>query len=685
MADLDAAVRISGRVDPSFDRAFRRGETTVKGLDSRLDGLGIPRGLTEGTERASRGLDRLDGSGRRAARGIRTTRDGIRGLDRQARSASDGIGRLGRRLDGLRSGGGLTAAGIGIGVGGILAASRNIRRALEEELAEIRLRTVVVTDDDPRAAAARLRQEVRELSQSRRAALATEKELLDGLYEASSAGLEEALARNAAVISHRVARVTDGNIRRVTQTVARSVKLFGDQIGGPAEKRVERIGDILTSVQQAEQLSDFAALGEGINNAAGAALAAEVPFSDMVAILGRLNSLGIVGPQAGTALAGLLGELPRGVGKIGAEIERADDGAQRFEGTLRSIQRSLDGLNPDDAALKLQTGFGIEAVRAIQLLLLDVGTLNERLEATAQVTDVVDDGYRDLADSVGGRTEQAKQDISELSDSLTNTLLPALGAAARTTSDYAQQLDEVVSRSPAAQDAIRGLTGSVLGLAGVLTLAKLGAIAGAPGILLAIAGAAGYTLGQAGARRFNERVFAPAEAEFERLARETGAALQGRPDVLPRPLDPALLPRLQTERLPRFGRGFAEDQRDIPDDRRGLPYDILAPPRDVVLPVPPQASNAEVDLGLLARETAAAIQGSPRSVGGDGAPAAEGASEELGPLRPAGPVVVEPLVIERGAIQITGSGSPRQAAEEVIRLLEERARQRTAAAEWDER
>ena len=627
MADLDAAVRISGRVDPSFERAFRRGETTVKGLDSRLDGLGIPRSLADGTERASRGFDRLDQSGRRAGRGVRSARDGIRGLDRQARRASDGVGRLERRLGGLR-GGGLGGLGLGIAsIGGVVAARRALQNALEREVAEIRLRTVVVSDADSAVAARRLREDARELARAREAALATEAELVEAFYQASSAGLEEQLARDAGVVSHRVARVTSGNISAVTATIARSLNLFEEGIGGLIEDRAERVGDILTVIQQAEQISDFGALGEGLQAGSAAILSAGLRFEHGFALIGRLNSLGLLGSQAGTSLTALLSELPRAADKLDVDIVRGREGALDFLATLRNIKRTVESLDPDRAVLKLQKGFGQEAVRAFNLLTEKMEDTEAAFERVENATGRVDDGYRDMADSVAGKSEQAKQAMEELATAATNVLLPALGELAEPAAEFGGELAAWIEKSPAAADGIKALAVG-LGTLGVAALAvKFGA-----GAIAFLTGPAGVTALAAASLYYGITTH---RREFrENLAEAERRGLRGQAAAVREHLGPA------AESEPRFRVG-----------------DISRLARDVARP-------------RSMEEQAAAVRG------------------YLGlPPLPDGSAGAVPSTISYGDVHITvqGGGDPRETARQVRRELEEESRRSRVAAEWDER
>ena len=628
MADLDAAVRISGRVDPSFDRAFRRGQTAVKGLDSRLDGLGIPRGLTDGTERAARQLGRLDHSGRQAARGVRAARDGIRGLDRQARRAGDGVGRLQRTLGGLRGGGGLGGVGLGFaGIGGLLAARRSIQQALEREVAEIRLRTVVVSDDDRAVAARRLREDAQSLARSREAALATEGELVESFYQTSSAGLSEQLARDAGVVSHRVARVTGGNISQVTATVARAMKMFGDQIGGSVEQRAERIGDILATVQQAEQISDFGALGEGIKAGAASIAAAGIRFEDGVALLGRLNSLGLEGSMAGTGMQSFAAELPRAADNLKFKIERTNDGLLDVEATLRNIQRKIDGLDPDKAVLKLQKGFGQEAVKVFNLLAGSIDDLGPAFERVRGPLGNVRRDYEEMADSVAGRTEQAKQNLEDLATAATNVLLPALGELAEPAAEFGGELAEWIEKSPAAADGIKALAVGLGALGAAALAVKFGA-----GAIAFLTGPAGLTALAAASLHYG---ITTQRREFrENLAEAERRGLRGQAAAVREYLGPA------AESEPRFRVG-----------------DISRLARDVARPrsMEEQAAAVRAHLGL--------------------------------PLLSDGSAEAVPSTISYGDVHITvqGGRDPRETARQVRRELEEESRRSRVAAEWDER
>ena len=163
-------------------------------------------------------------------------------------------------------------AGIGVGVGTAFAAARQFRSAIELERARVDLRGVIQPEPGVTAAAALERAVQRGRDYARRT-LATESEILGGLYEASSANLRADLASATAEVGHEVATVTRGAITDVVPVIARSFNLFGREIAGATdEARIRTVGNLLTVLQQSEQISNFQALGASINEGAAGIL-----------------------------------------------------------------------------------------------------------------------------------------------------------------------------------------------------------------------------------------------------------------------------------------------------------------------------------------------------------------------------------------------------------------------------
>ena len=157
-----------------------------------------------------------------------------------------------------------------------------------------------------------------------------------------------------------------------------------------AQAEFERLADVVGQTQQYYAFEDLGQLGEGLKNAAGAALNFGVPLDQLAAVLGTLNTLGIVGPEAGTATAVAIEQMGRAAAKLGFDVARAADGSIDMLATLQEV--AAGGFSAE----QISEAFGDEAGRAVGLLLqgmdlfaggLEVDTAGASMRAAGEVAD----------------------------------------------------------------------------------------------------------------------------------------------------------------------------------------------------------------------------------------------------------------------------------------------------------
>ena len=524
MADLTARIVIGAALSGRFRNTFRTADRHAQRLWSRLHRIGVPPALESDTRSVGRALDRLGRSQREVGRGADRMSDGARRASRRFRELRTEAGRAGDAVRRVGRGGvgGAGLAGIGAGVGAAYATARQIRRAFDLEEARVHARGVIVPPAGEGADAA-LERAVARASRFAGPTLATEAELLSGFYEASSAGLVSPLASAVAEVGHTVARVTRGEIGGVVPVLSRSLNLFGSQIRGRTdEERAVLLGDVLTTLQQSEQISNFGALGESIKAGGAGILGARAQAVQSLALLAKLQSQGLEGSQAGTALSALLRALPRAAQKLDFDIARDQDGLLDVTETLRRLHARVRDLNQDARSIKLLESMESQAVEAANLL-FDVLDDVDQLTEKAQRGGVTMEGYGRLVESAGGKAKVAGQNIQQLGDRTATSLLPAIGKALGPLGDVGTRLGDVIEKSPLAQDAIIGVAGALGILGGAAAAVKiggaLGAILGSPAIAAVLAVTAGSLGGRALSRRFIQPRVERDYRRFEELAR----------------------------------------------------------------------------------------------------------------------------------------------------------------------
>ncbi len=335
---------------------------------------------------------------------------------------------------------GLLGAAYGIG--------RIFDRSLDIEEQRIRLRTVINAEDgDAEAAVERAVAHARETA---RKTLASESELLEIQYELNSAGLDEEAARVGGVIAAKVARVTAGDVGAVAKVMGTVRNNMGASMA--------RIGDVLTQTQFKFAISDFGQLGAGLAEAAAGAVSAKLPLEQTAAAVGALNTAGLDGGRAGTALNAVLRQLGKAGDALGFRMTRGADGALDLGATLQALHERLPPPTAIDArAAAIQELFGDEGKAGLTPLLEGLDKYRAGLRSLGESAGVVDSAYQDFVDSAGGQWTQLTKNLVTIGTTLGGTMLPAINALLTPLADFAGSLGKLIERSPALGAAIGGL------------------------------------------------------------------------------------------------------------------------------------------------------------------------------------------------------------------------------------
>lgn len=305
------------------------------------------------------------------------------------------------------------------------AAAAPVIQAASYEQAELRLGTVINAGDKDQALAA-ARASARAIG---REGLVTSLQAMDIQYALNSAGLDAAAARAGALVVSRVAAVTSGVPEQVGEVVATAFNNLGRTMEGSTEEKIGRIGDLLTRVQFKYQIRDFGQLGESMKYASAGLAGYNVQLEQGVAVIGELNTAGLQGSMAGTALNAVLRNLSKAQAEWGTAIVRDKNGQLDLVATLGKIDAALSGLSQDDRAQAIQQVFGDEGARGLVPLL---GRLKELPEAVRDVRD----SSRGLVDAESARFVEASTQryramgdtIRQSADSFGRIFLPAAAA-----------------------------------------------------------------------------------------------------------------------------------------------------------------------------------------------------------------------------------------------------------------
>ncbi|GIX31357.1 MAG: hypothetical protein KatS3mg124_1829 [Porticoccaceae bacterium] len=328
-------------------------------------------------------------------------------------------------------------------------------------------------------------------------------------YNILSAGIPEALATYATEVAIQVGQATRGSADEAGEAVA---ILFNNMRDGSRDAAGEfaRMGDIITATQQRFQLRNLSQLTEGLKYATPAAKTARLAVDDMAAAVGRLNSAGLQGSMAGTALASMLANRFKAAQEIGFQVAvKKSTGELDLLRTLENLKRKIGDLNQlaPEMEDKLRKGFGEEGFRAVMLLLGQTDQLKEDLSAIRNSHGAAEAASRILNESAGAKWQQMLNRFEQLWIRLGEVLMPLKDAIGGALMAVADKIEAVITRFP---DLARWVVGGVAALSSVAAaagsaliaigaLGKLGKIRGILRILGVGKGAGGDITNIAGA------------------------------------------------------------------------------------------------------------------------------------------------------------------------------------------
>ena len=352
------------------------------------------------------------------------------------------------------------------------AVGRTFSGAMDVEQAQVRLRTVLDSEDVGKS----LEESRRHAIEFARRNLTTETEILDIEYALNSAGLGEQLSRAGSEVVAKLATVTKGAPELVGEVVATTMRNLGDRLGGSTEERFSRVGDLLAKTQFKFQIRDFGQLGESMKMAAPELSKYNVALEQGVTLIGALNSAGLQGTMAGTALGASFRRLSKASREFGFELARDEKGQLDFIQTLTNLRETLggsfDGLD-QDVLDKLDRAFEAEGSRAIILLGKQLEQLGAAQEDVAEGSKgIVDESYRHFLESTPGKMKIFSNNVRLIGTTFAGALLPALNQALAPITQLAAWTGGLIESFPVLGIVIGGVTVGLVGLIGVLWLTK---------------------------------------------------------------------------------------------------------------------------------------------------------------------------------------------------------------------
>lgn len=359
----------------------------------------------------------------------------------------------GQRLSDLRN----KVIGLGAAFYGTM---QLIRESNAFEDAGVRLSTVINTTDLEKSLAASKKHAL----DFSRTNLATATEIIDIEYALNSAGLDESASRVGSELVAKVAKITGGAAEGVGEVIAGVFNNLGSGLEGSNEDKFKRIGELLTKTQFKFQIRNFDQLGESMKYATTAIAQNNVSLEQGVTLVGALNTAGLQGSMAGTALSASFRQMSKAAEEFGFEIERDANGQLDFIKTLENLSASIGGFEGMDQETidRMQTAFGDEGQRAVVLLGKRLETLKAAQEDVVNGSKgLVDASYQRFLDSTSGKFQMLSNNAGMLGKVFAASLQPSIVAVVEPMTRIVGWAADMIEKMPWIGNVIAGVAAGV--------------------------------------------------------------------------------------------------------------------------------------------------------------------------------------------------------------------------------
>lgn len=269
-------------------------------------------------------------------------------------------------------------------------------------------------------------------------------EYLNATYQMASAGLaeEQALAGTQAALT--LARGAMGDNVAAANLLAVVYNTMGNKTADVSGE-MTYLSDVLGKTQQLFQIKDLQQLSEGLKYGIPAAQGARVSIEQLSTVVGQLNSSGLQGSMAGTALAVAMTKMQKAGRDLGFEIKKTSSGGMDLIGTLQSM---TDKYGPLSAAKdrwekkydskgnyryelarpteKFQEVFGDEGVRAVGLLMENMGALQAAYKGVQNSTGAAETAAARMEDTTSSAMAILKNQVMNVAADIGQELVPVL-------------------------------------------------------------------------------------------------------------------------------------------------------------------------------------------------------------------------------------------------------------------
>ena len=384
------------------------------------------------------------------------------------------------------------AADVGELAGQVGALTDRLRRLADQPVAvaaavqkaEARIKTVLSADDIAEGAAQEIKAAADAHALARteagRIASLTAEDFIASVYTGKGGGLTVAESIAAAEQSALLAQAGGSSREAASGALISQFTIFGDQEAIAAAATIEdraavieaemaRISDSMAAAQNFFRIEGLQQLTDGLANVSGMAAGFGVPFEQVNAVLGLLNTMGVEGPEAGTAMKASIEFMGKAAEDLGFTIAATADGGLDFAATMRTIADS------GFSAEQLTEAFGSEAGPAIIHLTSQLQLFRDGLAGVQQGQGMTAKNAATMADTY----DAARQRLAASAEVLQERF-GASGLAIRTFGANAAQAG---AQALAWASGLPGVGAAVTGLAGGITEIGAGAAGAFGGVL----------------------------------------------------------------------------------------------------------------------------------------------------------------------------------------------------------
>lgn len=246
-------------------------------------------------------------------------------------------------------------------------------------------------------------------------------------YMMVSAGLNELQATEATRTAMTVAKATMGNSVEAANLLATVYNNMGDKTRDAGEE-LRRLGDVLTATQQTFQIANLGQLTDGMKYAIPVAKQYGISIEQASLIVGALNTAGVQGSQAGTALSSTMSKMLEASKQLRFGVARTAEGGVDLVGTIRNMEArfgALSDLSPR-MQMRLQKAFGQEGIRLISLMAGKSDELGTTLGQLAAGVDVAAKAQATMEATASGKWQSVINHVTALKDTIGQALLPMI-------------------------------------------------------------------------------------------------------------------------------------------------------------------------------------------------------------------------------------------------------------------